>query len=324
LYNYIDAYSSALSTAPFFFPSKYENIPIMPAVDIDIHTWLLAIRPKTLPAAGGPVIVGTAVAIADHAFSFFPALAALIGCLLLQIGVNLANDYFDFVKGIDEGKRLGPVRVTQSGLIPPETIKKAMIATLALAGLVALYLMTVGGWPIFWIAVASIIGALTYSGGPFPMASHGLADLFVCIFFGIVAVCGTYYVQAQDLTWTVFFLSFPIGLVITAILVVNNYRDIGTDAVSGKRSLAVIIGPSLTRIEFILLLCLTYAIPLFLAAAQKVSLWAAFLPLLSLPLAMSCIRDMNRLTGQPLNNTLAKTAKLSLLIGLLLAAGIVL
>ncbi len=289
-----------------------------------LQTWLLAIRPKTLPAAGGPVIVGTAAASADHVFSFFPALAALLGCLLIQIGVNLANDYFDYVKGIDEGERLGPLRVTQSGLIPPQTVKKAMIFTLGLATLVALYLIHVGGWPLFFIAVASILGALTYSGGPFPMASHGLADLFVFIFFGIIAVCGTYYVQALHLTGTVFFLSFPVGFVITAILVVNNYRDIETDALSGKRTLAVMIGPAASRIEFVLLICLTYALPIFLAAAQKISLWAALLPLLSLPLAFSCIRDMHTLTGEPLNETLARTAQLSLLVGLLLAVGLVL
>jgi 1,4-dihydroxy-2-naphthoate octaprenyltransferase len=289
---------------------------------ITLKTWMLAIRPKTLPAAGGPVIVGTAAAFADNVFALFPALAALTGCLLLQIAVNLANDYFDGIKGIDGKDRVGPVRVTQSGLMGPKTVKKAMILVLILAGLIALYLMWVGGWPIFWIAVASVLGALTYSGGPFPMASHGLADFFVFIFFGIVAVCGTYYVQALDLTWTVFFLSFPVGFVITAILVVNNYRDITTDAAVGKRSLAVILGPEKTRMEFKILVALTYALPVIMAAAGAVSLWAALLPLLSLPLALACIREMNTLTGSPLNQTLAKTAKLSLIFSLLLAAGL--
>jgi 1,4-dihydroxy-2-naphthoate octaprenyltransferase len=290
---------------------------------ITLKTWILAIRPKTLPAAGGPVIVGTAAAIADHAFSLFPALAALIGCLLLQIAVNLANDYFDGIKGIDGKDRLGPVRVTQSGLMEPKTVKKAMILVLVLAGLTALYLMKVGGWPIFWITVASVLGALTYSGGPFPMASHGLADFFVFVFFGIVAVCGTYYVQALELTWTAFFLAFPVGFVITAILVVNNYRDMETDAAAGKRSLAVILGPEKTRKEFKRLIALTYAMPVFLTAAGAISLWAALFPMLSLPLALACIREMNTLTGPPLNQTLAKTAKLSLLFSLLLAAGLV-
>ncbi|WP_462323862.1 1,4-dihydroxy-2-naphthoate polyprenyltransferase [Desulfoplanes sp.] len=287
-----------------------------------LKTWILAIRPKTLPAAGGPVIVGTAAAIADDAFALFPALAALIGCLLLQIAVNLANDYFDGIKGIDGKDRLGPVRVTQSGLIGPDAVKKAMLLVLALACLTALYLMNVGGWPIFWIAVASVLGALTYSGGPFPMASHGLADFFVFVFFGIVAVCGTYYVQALDLTWTVFFLAFPVGFVITAILVVNNYRDIGTDAAVGKRSLAVILGPEKTRLEFKILIGLTYAMPILLAAEEKVTPWAALIPLLSLPLAFSCIRQINSLTGTPLNRTLAQTAKLSLVFSLLLSAGL--
>jgi 1,4-dihydroxy-2-naphthoate octaprenyltransferase len=289
---------------------------------ITLKTWMLAIRPKTLPAAGGPVIVGTAAALADNVFALFPALAALAGCLLLQIAVNLANDYFDGIKGIDGKDRVGPVRVTQSGLMGPKTVKKAMILVLILAGLIALYLMWVGGWPVFWIAVASVLGALTYSGGPFPMASHGLADFFVFIFFGIVAVCGTYYVQALDLTGTVFFLAFPVGFVITAILVVNNYRDITTDAAVGKRSLAVILGPEKTRMEFKILVALTYAMPVIMAAAGAVSLWAALLPLLSLPLAVVCIREMNTLTGSPLNQTLAKTAKLSLVFSLLLAAGL--
>jgi 1,4-dihydroxy-2-naphthoate octaprenyltransferase len=266
--------------------------------------------------------VGTAAALADHAFSFFPALAALVGCLLLQIAVNLANDYFDGIKGIDTNERLGPVRVTQSGLMDSGTVKKAMIIVLGLAGLIGLYLMSVGGWPLFWIAVVSILGALTYSGGPFPMASHGLADFFVFVFFGLVAVGGTYYVQALDLTWTVFFLAFPVGFVITAILVVNNYRDMATDAAVGKRSLAVILGPAWTRVQFVLLLVLTYATPVILAAAHRISIWAALLPLLSLPLAITCIRDMHTLKGSPLNQTLAKTARLSLVFSLLLGLGL--
>jgi 1,4-dihydroxy-2-naphthoate octaprenyltransferase len=156
---------------------------------------MLAARPKTLPAAVSPVIVGTALAIRDGVQPL-PALAAMLGALLLQIGVNLANDYFDYVKGVDTHERIGPVRVTQSGLIPPHRVRLAMILVFALSALIGIYLIVVGGVPILAIGIASILSALAYSGGPFPLASHGLGDLFVFIFFGLCAVCGTYWVQA--------------------------------------------------------------------------------------------------------------------------------
>ena len=165
-----------------------------------LNVWILATRPKTLPAALAPVSVGSALAVADQCFAFLPAAAALIVALLLQIGVNLANDYFDYIKGIDTRERLGPVRVSQSGLIPSATVKGAMIFIFLLAMIPGLYLAFIGGWPVIIIGLASIMAALAYSGGPFPLASHGLGDLFVFIFFGLVGVCGTYYVQALHLT----------------------------------------------------------------------------------------------------------------------------
>ena len=158
---------------------------------------MLATRPRTLPAAVAPVLVGTAVAIADGQFAWLPAAAALSVALLLQIGVNLANDYFDYVKGIDTSDRLGPPRVTQSGMIPAKQVKAGMVVTIILSLIPGLYLAIVGGWPVILIGLFSFAAALAYSGGPFPLASHGLGDLFVFIFFGLVAVCGTYYVQAQ-------------------------------------------------------------------------------------------------------------------------------
>ena len=165
-----------------------------------------------------------------------------MGALLLQIGVNLANDYFDYVKGVDSPERLGPVRVTQSGLISPVEVRRGMIAVLGLAVLVGLYLVQAAGWPVVVIGLASILGALAYSGGPYPLASHGLGDLFVLIFFGLVAVGGTYYVQTLTFKSSVALLSLPVGFLITAILVVNNLRDIETDRQAGKNTLAVFFG----------------------------------------------------------------------------------
>ena len=227
-----------------------------------MDAWILAARPKTLPAAVAPVTVGSAMAAVHNSFSLLPAMAALAVALLLQIGVNLANDYFDFVKGVDSDDRLGPLRVTQSGLISPGRVRVAMIITLGLAGLPGLYLVYVGGWPVLVIGAASILAALAYSGGPYPLASNALGDLFVFIFFGLVAVCGTYYVQTLMLTATVVLIGADVGLLITAILVVNNLRDIATDSRTGKRTLAVRLGASGTKLEFSLLLAGAYCGPL--------------------------------------------------------------
>ena len=288
-----------------------------------LHAWLLAIRPKTLPAAVAPVAVGTAMAYSDNFFAALPACAALMGSLLLQIGVNLANDYFDFKKGIDDVKRLGPVRVTQSGLISPEKVKAGMLVTFFLAALTGIYLIMVGGLPILTVGIASILSALAYSGGPYPLASHGLGDLFVFIFFGLVAVCGTYYVQALTLTPLVVLASVPVGLLITAILVVNNLRDIQTDRKVGKRTLAVILGVTGSRIEYVLLLANSYLILLSLWLTGPFSPWI-FLPLLSLFPAVKTSRMILNESGPILNEALAGTARTALVFSLLLSIGIIL
>lgn len=284
--------------------------------------WVLAIRPKTLPAAVSPVIVGTAMAIADKEFKGLNALAALAGSLLLQIGVNLANDYFDNIKGIDTPERLGPIRVTHSGLIPPSHVKSAIVITFGLVALIGIYLVIVGGWPILTIGTASILAALAYSGGPYPLASHGLGDLFVFIFFGLVAVCGTYYVQALRLTSLVLLTAVPVGLLITAILVVNNLRDIQTDRDVGKYTLAVRIGIRGARIEYILLLVGAYVVPIILFAIGKVSIFA-LLPLISLPMAISLSRTLCRKEGRVLNKGLAGTARLAIVFSLLFSVGLI-
>lgn len=287
----------------------------------EIKPWIIAIRPKTLPAAVGPVAVGSAAAAGDQMFAFIPALACLAGSLLLQITVNLANDYFDFVNHIDSEKRLGPVRVTQSGLITPHAVKMGMMFSLFLAGLVFAYLVYIGGTPIFVTGIACMLAALVYSGGPWPIASNGLGELFVFIFFGLVAVGGTYFVQAGQLTGMAMVAAIPPGLLITAIMVVNNLRDIETDRKAGKKTLAVILGHKRTILEYKLLLLTSYLIPpaLFFNGLAGPRI---LLPLLTLPIAWKLTKNIEHKQGASLNDLLAGTAKLSLLFSLLFAAGL--
>jgi len=287
-----------------------------------LGAWMLATRPRTLPAAVSPVMVGTAMAVADGKFEFMPAFAALLGALLLQIGVNLANDYFDFKTGIDTSERLGPVRVTQSGLISPDRVRLAMIVIFSGAFAVGLYLTAVAGWPVLAGGMACILASLAYSGGPFPLASHGLGDLFVFIFFGLVAVCGTYYVQALQVTTQVLWLSVPVGFLITAIIVVNNLRDIPTDRKSGKNTLAVILGERGTKLEYLLLMTGAYIMPAAFFFSGGFSVWV-LLPMISIPLSIPNIIAVHKDKGPSLNPVLAKTAALSLLFSLLLSAGLV-
>ena len=262
------------------------------------------------------------MAVADGKFEFMPAFAALLGALLLQIGVNLANDYFDFKKGIDTSERLGPVRVTQSGLIPPDRVRLAMIIIFSGALAVGLYLTAIAGWPILAVGMACILASLAYSGGPFPLASHGLGDLFVFIFFGLVAVCGTYYVQALQVTTQVLWLSVPVGFLITAIIVVNNLRDIPTDQKSGKNTLAVILGERGAKLEYLLLVIGAYIMPAAFFFSGGFSVWV-LLPLISIPLSIPNIIAVHKDKGPSLNMVLAKTAALSLVFSLLLSAGLV-
>lgn len=287
-----------------------------------LQIWWLAIRPKTLPAAVGPVAVGTAVALADGRFLALPALGCFLGAMLLQIGVNLANDYFDFKNNIDSEERQGPVRVTQSGLIAPEDVKRGMIICLILAAFVFLYLGVVGGPPIILVGIASVLAVLAYSGGPYPIASNGLGEIFVFIFFGLVAVGGTYYIQAKDLTVVALMAAVPPGLLITAIMVVNNLRDIDTDKKAGKNTLAVILGRYRTIIEYKSLIWASYLIPvlmLLMGAADAFIL----LPLTTFPMARSLIFKVECDLGSNLNELLASTARLSLIYSLMFSFGLV-
>lgn len=287
------------------------------------QAWIMAARPKTLPAAVAPVLVGTALAFHDGRMAIAPALAAMVAAVFIQIGVNFANDYFDYVKGIDTPDRIGPVRVAASGLIAPEALRVGIAVVLGLATLLGVYLVIVGGWPILAIGVASVLAALAYSGGPFPIASNGLGDLFVFIFFGLLAVGGTYYVQALTLAPAVPIAASAVGMLNTAILVVNNYRDIETDARTGKRTLAVMLGRRGTQIEYVVLLVLAYALTVALAVGD-LGPWV-LLALLSVPLTVPLVRTMTTATDGPtLNQALAGTARLTLVYCVLLSVGMVL
>jgi 1,4-dihydroxy-2-naphthoate octaprenyltransferase len=288
------------------------------------RAWLMASRPKTLPAALSPVIVGIALAIGDQALVPMAAGAAMVCALLLQVGTNLANDYFDYVKGSDIEGRKGPTRVAQSGLIPLPQLRLGIALTFALAVMVGLYLVAVGGWPILIIGIASVVAALAYTGGPFPLGYHGLGDLSVFLFFGLAAVWGTYYVQALAITARVVAAAVPVGALTVAILVVNNLRDIETDRLAGKRTLAVIIGVRNTRLEYVVLLVLAYATPLAFWLAGWAPVWI-LLPWLTLPLGWRLTRTLHSTDeGPALNKTLAGTANLDLFFSLLFAAGLAL
>jgi 1,4-dihydroxy-2-naphthoate octaprenyltransferase len=287
------------------------------------QAWILAARPRTLPASISGIIVGTALAIADQTFALLPALAALAGALLLQIGSNIANDYFDHMRGIDTPDRRGPVRVTHSGLIPVDEVRMGMIVVLALATAVGVYLAVVGGWLIVAIGLAAIVSAVIYSGGPFPLASHGLGDVFVFLFFGLAAVVGTYYVQALSLGAKVLAAAIPVGTLVTAIIVVNNLRDIDTDRRASKRTLAVILGPGATWLEYVTLVAVAYVIPIVFWLAGWSSVWV-MASWLSLPLAAKLIRAVRRAADGPAFNTaLAGTARLALVFSVLFAIGLV-
>lgn len=285
------------------------------------RAWFLAVRPKTLPAAAAPVCIGIALAVKAERFHLIAAVAALLVALLLQIGVNLANDYFDFKSGIDACDRKGPLRVTQGGLIPPHKVRNAMGLCFVAALGVGSYLMVRGGLPVVVIGIFSILSALAYSAGPYPIASNGLGEVFAFLFFGPVAVCGTYYVQALALSFPALAGSIPPGLLIAGIMVINNLRDITTDRAAGKQTLAVKIGPARTIGLYMgLLLSSFFLLPVM--GGTGILPWGVLVALLSFPMAVMLIRETARVTGEGLNQTLAKTAKLGLMFSLLFSLGL--
>jgi 1,4-dihydroxy-2-naphthoate polyprenyltransferase len=293
-----------------------------PAKITRTQAWVLAARPKTLTAALAPVAAGTGLAAFHGVLAPLPALAALAGAMLIQIGTNFANDYYDFVRGGDTEDRVGPVRVTQAGILPPETVRRGMYAVLGAAMLVGVYLVWIAGWPIVWIGLASVACAVLYTGGPFPLAYHGLGDVFVFVFFGLVAVSGTYFVQG--LTWPpdAFLAGAALGTLNTAILVVNNLRDIETDAAVGKRTLAVRLGATGTKVQYLVMLLVAFAVPLI---GWRLYEWplAALASLLVAPLALSPTKKVMGFTEpRELLPALGETARLVALYGVLLGAGL--
>ena len=283
--------------------------------------WWLAMRPATLTASAAPVLVGTGAAWADGRFAAGPALAALLGASLLQIGANFANDVFDFERGADNADRLGPQRATQQGWISAAQMKRAMWLAFAGATAVGLYLTWVAGWPVLALGVLSIAAAYLYTGGPKPYGYLGLGDLSVFLFFGPGAVAGTYYVQALEVSPLALLASLPIGALATAILVVNNLRDIETDARANKRTLAVRIGDKPTRTYYLVLLAVAYAVPVVLLWRGLADAWV-LLPWLSLPLAVRLAGRMRHVGGLALNGCLVRTARLEVVFGLLFALGL--
>jgi len=286
------------------------------------RVWWLAIRPRTLPAAVGPIAIGTAVAIHEDGFYLPAALAALAVALLLQIAANLANDLFDFKRGADVA-RVGPTRVTQSGLVTTRAMYCATGTVIGLAVIAGLVLVQRGGWPIFVLGLLSVLSAIAYTAGPYPLGYHGLGDLFVFLFFGLVGVAGSAYVQTLDLTWFAIAASIPAGALVTAIIVVNNLRDIETDRAAKKRTLAVRIGRNGTIGEYSLLISLAYVTPLSLWLNGNLSIWW-WMSWVSVPLAWTLLRKVRSERGRALNPVLAGTAKLSLVFSLLFAGSIVL
>jgi len=285
--------------------------------------WLLAARPKTLPAAVVPVAVGTSCAYSLGSPAWDAALAALVGALLIQVGTNFANDVFDHEKGADTPDRLGPTRAVQAGLLTPRQARLGMAVTFLAATLAGLYLWSVAGWPIFAVGVVSILAGIGYTGGPFPLAYNGLGDVFVMVFFGFVAVCGTAYVQMHAVPLLAVVAAIPVGALATAMLVVNNLRDVETDRLAGKRTLVVRFGRSQALVQYPLMLVLAYGSALALALLPGGGP-GALLPLLTLPLAWRLAAQVRSREGSPLNDTLAGTAKLLLLFGALLALGLAL
>lgn len=287
------------------------------------ESWILASRPKTLLAAFVPVIIGSAVAAHHNSFKPLAATVALICSVLIQVGTNFTNDLYDFLSGKDTKERLGPTRALASGLISVNEMKAGVFITFALTFLLGLYLVYLGGWLILLIGIFSIIAGIAYTAGPYPLAYNGLGDIFVFIFFGLIGTVGTYFVQTREINILAFWASVPVGALITNILVVNNYRDLEEDKSNGKNTLAVKLGEKFARLQYVAFMFLSYAILFVVYFTYKESLFV-FLPLLSLPIAVKLIKMIYSLKGTELNDTLALTAKLSLIYGLLFAAGILL
>ncbi|HJO95918.1 MAG TPA: 1,4-dihydroxy-2-naphthoate polyprenyltransferase [Victivallales bacterium] len=287
----------------------------------NINIWFLACRPKTLSASLAPVLIGTIMAYETGSIHIFISIITFLSALGIQIGTNLANDYFDFKNGADTKKRLGPVRVTQSGLIPSIKVQKAFILVFLIAILLGIILLIRGGWPILVIGVFAIALGLLYTGGPYPYGYHGLGDIIVLIFFGPVAVGGTYYLQTLSINFTVILAGFAPGLISMAILTVNNLRDIKSDAAAGKNTIAVLLGENFARKEYLWAIVIACLIPIFIIPFNPHHLFSLIAVLTILPAYPLLIKIINDPVDKRLNNVLAKTSLLLVVYTVLFVIG---
>ena len=285
-----------------------------------VRIWVMAARLRTLPAAIAPVLVGTSLARTEGTFRAGAFVAALLGAIFIQVGTNLSNDYSDARRGADTEDRLGPVRVTAGGLVPPRQVLIATYVTFGLAVVCGAYLVYVAGPALLAIGAASILAGVLYTGGPRPYGYEGLGEVFVFLFFGIVAVTGSYFVQVESLEWEAFALAVPVGLLAAAILVVNNVRDIDTDRRAGKLTLAMRLGRQRARTLYSLMLLVAYVV--LIAVVFPLSAWV-LLPVVTLPLAARLARTVRaHVDGPTLNAALAQTGMLQLVFCVLLSVGI--
>jgi len=284
-----------------------------------MNPWLLAARPKTLAAAVVPVLVGTSMAMNARApLHWSSFLCALGGALFIQIGTNLVNDALDFKRGADTHERLGPLRVTQAGLLSPNAVLAGAYLCFGLAALCGIPLIVRGGWPIVAIGVVSILAAYAYTGGPYPLAYHGLGEVFVMIFFGLIAVGGSYYVQRLTIDWMVLVAGFAAGALAVILLAINNLRDIESDRASGKHTLAARFGASFARREIEWLAMLVYLATIVFAYGQD---WHLLVPLVTLPLAVILVQRVKHSEGRELNRCLAMAGALEWLFGFTFVIG---
>ena len=286
-----------------------------------LSVWIMASRPKTLWAAVSPVIVGTAMAYADRGGHWLAALAAFFGAVMIQIGTNFANDYYDFHKGSDSHDRLGPTRVTHAGLVTLPAMRRAIVSAFGLAFLAGIYLVYRGGWPVVIIGLSSILFGILYTGGPYPLGYNGLGDIFVLIFFGPVAVAGTYYVQALHITDIVILAGLAPGLFSVAILTVNNLRDIDSDQRAGKKTLPARFGRTFARSEYLFCVVVGSLLPVLLVAldtSRVYGLMGCFTIFLAIPTIRTVLTDTS---GSALNEALAGTGRILLVYSLLFSIG---
>lgn len=285
--------------------------------------WVEAARPKTLSAAFVPVLVGASIAYQDELFNWMATAVALLCAFLIQIGTNFANDYFDFVKGADTDERIGFERATSAGLISPKAMLNATIISMALAFVFGLYLVWIGGITVLIIGLLSLLFGVLYTGGPYPLGYNGLGDVFVFIFFGVVAVMTTYFVNTLSWSIDTFWASLAVGALCTNILVVNNLRDVEQDKKAGKRTLGVLFGERMLKIEYTVMLLIAFAVPPHFYFKLDYSVWI-FFPFVILPVAiLNATKIWTETEKKNLNEQLEKTAKFMAIFGLLFSIGII-